>query len=62
MKKHFVIHRSDVIFTQKTSYTTLNQTLKRIHYNKAEPLVVLDQPEIPLHTNGSKTDIRDFVN
>jgi len=54
-------HRFDEIFTQKTSYATLNQTLKRIHRNKAELLVVLDRPEIPLHTNGSETDIRDYV-
>lgn len=51
----------DAIFTQKTSYQTLNQTLKRIHAHKAELLVVLDRPEIPLHTNGSETDIRDYV-
>jgi len=54
-------HRFDEIFTQKTSYATLNQTLKRIHNNKEELLVVLDRPEIPLHTNGSETDIRDYV-
>ena len=53
--------RFDEIFTQKTSYATLNQTLKRIHNNKAELLMVLDRPEIPLHTNGSETDLRDFV-
>jgi hypothetical protein len=53
--------RFDKIFTQKTSYATLNQTLKRIHNNKTELLMVLDRPEIPLHTNGSETDIRDFV-
>jgi len=53
--------RFDEIFTQKTSYATLNQTLKRIYNNKAELLVVLDRPEIPLHTNGSETDIRDYV-
>ena len=54
-------HRFDEIFTQKTSYATLNQTLRRIHNNKAELLMVLDRPEIPLHTNGSETDIRDYV-
>jgi hypothetical protein len=26
--------------------------------NKAELLMVLDHPEIPLHTNGSENDIR----
>jgi len=39
----------------------LNQTLKRIHKNKAELLLVLERPEIPLHTNGSETDIRDYI-
>ena len=53
--------RFDEIYTQKTSYATLNQALKRIHNNKEELLVVLDRPEIPLHTNGSETDIRDYV-
>lgn len=49
------------IFTQKTSYATLNAMLKRIHRNKSELLLVLDRPEVPLHTNGSETDIRDYV-
>jgi len=53
--------RFDTIFNQKTSYETLNQLLKRINRNKPELLVVLQRPEIPLHTNGSETDIRDYV-
>jgi len=53
--------RFDIIFTQKTRYETLNQLLKRIHNNKMELLLVLNRPDIPLHTNGSETDIRDFV-
>ena len=53
--------RFDIIFTQKTRYETLNQLLKRIHKNKTELLLVLNRPDIPLHTNGSETDIRDFV-
>ena len=51
----------DTIFTQKTRYELLNQALKRIHKNKSELLLVLDRPEIPLHTNGSEGDIRDYV-
>ncbi len=51
----------DTIFNQTTSYETLNQLLKRIKKNKQELLVVLQRPEIPLHTNGSETDIRDYV-
>src|SRR5437016_4270311 len=32
--------------------------LARLHANKAELLMVLERPEIPLHTNGSENDIR----
>ncbi|MCZ6803380.1 MAG: transposase [Proteobacteria bacterium] len=53
--------RFDAIFTQKTRYELLNQALKRIHKNKSELLLVLERPEIPLHTNGSERDIRDYV-
>jgi hypothetical protein len=53
--------RFDEIFTQKTCYQLLNQTLKRINKNKSDLLRVLDRPEIPLHTNGSEGDIRDYV-
>jgi len=53
--------RFDAIFCQETSYITLNLALKRIYNNKFELLMVLDRPEIPLHTNGSETDIRDYV-
>ncbi len=53
--------RFDAIFTQKTSYTSLNLLLLRLHKNKAELLLVLERPEIPLHTNGSEGDIRGHV-
>ena len=54
-------NRFDAIFTQKTRFETLNQTLKRIYRNKSELLLVLDRPDVALHTNGSETDIRDYV-
>ena len=53
--------RFDTIFCQKNRYITLNLALKRIYNNKSELLRVLDRPEIPLHTNGSETDIWDYV-
>jgi hypothetical protein len=53
--------RFDSIFTTRTTFETLNQTLKRLHKNKSELLLVLDRPEVPLHTNGSEGDIRDYV-
>jgi hypothetical protein len=60
-KKAELENRFDEIFTTRTSYATLNQTLTRIHKNKSELLLVLDRPEIPLHNNGSETDIREYV-
>jgi len=59
--KEKLAQRFDRIFTQTTSYQSLNRLLKRIHANKDELLRVLERPEIPLHTNGSERDIRDFV-
>lgn len=53
--------RFDVIFTQQTDYQLLNLALKRLHANKAELLLVLDRPEIPLHNNLSENDIREYV-
>ncbi len=53
--------RFDEIFTTRTCYEMLNQALKRIHKNKAELLLVLERPDIPLHNNLSETDIREYV-
>ena len=39
----------------------LDRLLARLHANKAELLMVLERPEIPLHTNGSENDIRACV-
>ena len=50
--------RFDGIFTRKTGFVTLDRLLARLHANKSELLMVLDRPEIPLHTNGSENDIR----
>ena len=50
--------RFDRIFTRKTGFVSLDRLLARLHANKSELLLVLDRPEIPLHTNGSENDIR----
>jgi hypothetical protein len=39
----------------------LDRLLTRLHANRAELLLVLERPEIPLHTNGSERDIRAQV-
>lgn len=51
----------DAIFTQRTSYVTLDRCLGRLHQHKDKLLLVLERPDIPLHTNGSERDIRDYV-
>jgi len=54
-------NRFDEIFQKKTCFVTLNLALKRLYENKSELLLVLDRPDIPLHNNGSETDIREYV-
>src|SRR6059058_220174 len=53
--------RFDRIFLRRTGFATLDRLLARLHANKDELLMVLDRPEIPLHTNGSENDIRCYV-
>lgn len=51
----------DRIFTKKTGFATLDSALSRIYSHKTELLLVLARPDVPIHTNGSETDIREFV-
>ncbi|HDH06180.1 MAG TPA: hypothetical protein ENH01_10825, partial [Nitrospirae bacterium] len=60
-KKIKLQDRFDGIFQEETCFVTLNLALKRLYKNKAELLLVLDRPEIPLHNNASETDIREYV-
>lgn len=53
--------RFDVLFTTQTHSESLNSALQRIHRNKAELLLVLVRPEIPLHNNVSENAIREYV-
>ena len=50
--------RFERIFRRRTGFATLDRLLQRLHANKPELLMVLDRPEIPLHTHGSENDIR----
>src|SRR4051795_9321548 len=53
--------RFDRIFTRVTGFAELDEAVARTHANKDELLLVLDRPDIPLHTNGSENDVRSFV-
>ena len=50
--------RFDRIFRRRTGFVMLDRLLARLHANKTELLMVLERPDVPLHTNGSENDIR----
>jgi hypothetical protein len=56
-----LVERFDAIFQETTCFATLNHALKRLYDNKAELLLVLERPDIPLHNNLSENDIREYV-
>ena len=57
-RRHELRARFDRIFRRRTGFATLDRLLARLHANKEELLLVLERPEVPLHTNGSEDDIR----
>lgn len=59
--KRALEQRFEALFSQKTRYQGLNQLLRRLRQNKAELLLVLERPDVPLHTNNSEGDVRDYV-
>ncbi len=60
-KKVELAERFDQLCATKTCLVSLNLALQRLHLNKAELLLVLERPEIPLHNNPSENDIREYV-
>ena len=56
--KAVLVARFEHIFKLETGFVTLDRLLVRLHKKKSELLMVLDRPEIPLHTNGSENDVR----
>ncbi len=59
--KQEIEQRFDELCRTNTTFATLNQALKRLRNNKAELLLVLERPDIPLHNNLSERDIREYV-
>ncbi len=53
--------RFNRIFRRRTGFATLDRLLQRLQANKEALLIVLDRPEVPLHTNGSERDLRPQV-
>ena len=50
--------RFDRLVATRTSFATLDRLLARMQANRDELLVVLDRPEVPLHTNDAENDLR----
>ena len=50
--------RFDRLFKTRTGFAALDRQLARLHANRAELLMVLDRPDVPLHTNDAENDIR----
>ena len=50
--------RFERLFTTRTGFATLDRLLARLLANRDELLMVLDRPDVPLHTNGVENDIR----
>ncbi|MBS0350714.1 MAG: transposase [Proteobacteria bacterium] len=59
--KDEIEQKFDALCSTKTCYQLLNNVLKRLKKNKAELLLVLTYPELPLHNNLSEVDIREYV-
>jgi len=54
--------RFDALVGQQTDYpTSIGQVLKSMRDYKADLLLVLDRPEVPLHNNGTESIIRGYV-
>jgi hypothetical protein len=51
----------DRLFRRRTGFADLNEALRRIHQKRADLLLVLERPEIPLHNNLSESDIREWA-
>ena len=51
----------DALFGQRVAWATLDRLFRRIRQHKDDLLRVLTRPDLPLHTNASETDIRDYV-
>jgi hypothetical protein len=60
-KRQRLERRFDELFLSSTGWAELNEALRTIHTKKAELLLVLDHPELPLHNNLSEGDIRQFA-
>lgn len=51
----------DELFQRDYQFTSLKLAMHRLYKNKTELLIVLLEPQVPLHNNQSESDIREKV-
>jgi Transposase IS66 family len=53
--------RFDDLCAPQTGYPNVDAVLKAMRDHRADLLRILERPEVPLHNNGSESDIREYV-
>ena len=53
--------RFDELVAQRTDYPSIDGVLKGMAADRAQLLLVLERPEVPLHNNLSEGHVRDYV-
>lgn len=53
--------RCEALVNQRTDYPSINDVLKEMRSHQPDLLRVLEQPAVPLHNNGTESDIREYV-
>jgi len=51
----------DALFLQRTGFVELNEALARMHAKKADLLLVLEYPHLPLQNNLEERDLREWA-
>jgi len=59
--KRVLESRFDELVGGKTGYPSIDGVLKEMREHKADLLRILEQAEVPLHNNGTESDIREYV-
>jgi hypothetical protein len=59
--KRVLESRFDELVGGKTGYPSIDGVLKEMRDHKADLLRILEQAEVPLHNNGTESDIREYV-
>jgi hypothetical protein len=60
-RKPLLEARFDALCDQRAGYANIQGVLRDLREHKAYLLRILERPEVPLHNNGTESDIRDYV-